>query len=192
MTKKEARSLYKEKRLSLTDSQRRKMEDLILIEFQKVDLVIPDRIMTYAGNEKLLEYDPGLIDRFCTFRNPMATFAFPRMVEDGLNAIIVGEGTEFLPNRFGIEEPVGGTIIEASQIDLAFIPLLAFDKKGCRVGYGKGYYDKFLSKARPDLIKIGFSFFEAEESINDTNDFDIPLDICVTPFQTYHFNQTIC
>jgi 5-formyltetrahydrofolate cyclo-ligase len=56
---------------------------------------------------------------------------------------------------------------------VVFVPLLAFDKKGNRVGYGKGFYDAFLSKCKPETIKIGLSFFEAEETIDDVfeNDF---------------------
>ena len=48
---------------------------------------------------------------------------------------------------------------------MVFVPLLAFDKAGNRVGYGKGFYDLFLSECRQDVIKVGLSFFEAEEEI---------------------------
>lgn len=192
MTKKEARSIYKERRLSLTVTQRDKMEDLILIEFQKLAKAIPNIIMTYAANGKLLEYDPSLVERYCNFRNPMATFVYPRIEEDGLHAIAINDNTTFTTNRFGIDEPEGGSLVDACAIDLIFVPLLAFDKKGFRVGYGKGYYDKFLSVARVDTLKIGFSFFDAEDSIDDINEFDIALDICITPFKTYYFNQSSC
>jgi 5-formyltetrahydrofolate cyclo-ligase len=67
------------------------------------------------------------------------------------------------------------------------VPLLAYDLKGNRVGYGKGYYDRFLAECRPDALKIGFSYFEPEEQINDTEDFDIPLNYCVTPHRCYEF-----
>ena len=68
-----------------------------------------------------------------------------------------------------------------------FIPLLAFDNKGNRVGYGKGYYDNFLSKCTPDVIKIGLSFFEASDEITDVFESDIALDYCVTPNTIYQF-----
>lgn len=192
MTKKEARSVYKEKRLSLTVNNRDKLEDLMLIEFQKLDLPIPDMIMTYAPNHQLGEYDPGLVERYCNFRNPMTTFAYPKIEGENLHAIGIDEGATFMPNKYGIEEPVGGSLIGVSDLDLIFVPLLAFDKKGYRVGYGKGYYDRFLGEAANNILKIGFSFFTAEDSIDDINEFDIPMDICITPFQTYHFNQAIC
>ena len=70
---------------------------------------------------------------------------------------------------------------------LIFVPLLAFDKFGNRVGYGKGFYDVFLSECRPDTLKIGFSFFEAEVEIEDVFEKDIKLDYCITPKAVYKF-----
>jgi len=65
---------------------------------------------------------------------------------------------------------------------------LAFDEKGNRIGYGKGFYDRFLNECKKDVIKVGLSFFEATTTIEDTNANDIPLDFCVTPEKIYRFN----
>ena len=67
------------------------------------------------------------------------------------------------------------------------IPLLAFDKQGNRVGYGKGFYDRFLANCNPETIKIGLSFFEAETKITDVFERDVKLDYCVTPTKIYNF-----
>ena len=69
------------------------------------------------------------------------------------------------------------------------MPLLCFDAAGHRVGYGKGFYDKFLSKCRPDCTKIGLSYFPPVEAIAATGGHDIMLDICVTPEKTYQFDK---
>ena len=90
-------------------------------------------------------------------------------------------------NKYGIPEPIDGTQIAENEIDIAFIPLLAFDLQGNRVGYGMGYYDRFLSKCRQDLIKIGLSFFPPAESIDDVDFFDKKLDFCITPECVYAF-----
>jgi 5-formyltetrahydrofolate cyclo-ligase len=66
------------------------------------------------------------------------------------------------------------------------IPLLAFDKKGNRVGFGKGYYDKFLVHCKPTVLKVGLSFFDPVDEIEDIIGIDIPLDFCVTP-KAIHF-----
>ncbi|WP_031529573.1 5-formyltetrahydrofolate cyclo-ligase [Dyadobacter crusticola] len=84
-------------------------------------------------------------------------------------------------------EPQTSTRIEPKQIDLVLVPLLAFDQRGFRVGYGGGYYDRFLSECRDDILKIGLSFFEPVQEISDTDNYDIPLNACVTPYQVYRF-----
>jgi 5-formyltetrahydrofolate cyclo-ligase len=66
------------------------------------------------------------------------------------------------------------------MIDVVFVPLLAYDKQGNRVGYGKGFYDKFLSLCKPEVVKIGLSFFEPEDLIDDVFENDVKLDYCVT------------
>jgi 5-formyltetrahydrofolate cyclo-ligase len=61
------------------------------------------------------------------------------------------------------------------------VPLLSFDKRGHRVGYGKGFYDRFLSECSRDCIKIGLSFFAPVEVIDDVNRHDVTLDLFVMP-----------
>jgi 5-formyltetrahydrofolate cyclo-ligase len=84
-------------------------------------------------------------------------------------------------------EPQNNEVIGPEEIDLVFVPLLAFDKKGYRIGYGKGFYDKWLANCRPGCMKIGFSYFDPVESIEDSSDFDVPLDLCITPHNFYVF-----
>lgn len=100
---------------------------------------------------------------------------------------LLTDNTIFRKNEYNIFEPVDGLEVPVSKIDVVFVPLLAFDKNGNRVGYGKGFYDNFLSKCREDVIKIGLSFFEPEESIEDVFVTDIRLDYCVTPFGISNF-----
>ncbi|HVZ97178.1 MAG TPA: 5-formyltetrahydrofolate cyclo-ligase, partial [Chitinophagaceae bacterium] len=97
--------------------------------------------------------------------------------------------TELILNSFGIAEPTGGKMIGANEIDLVLVPLLAFNHKGFRVGYGKGHYDKFLAECNNEAITVGISFFDAvDDSIDDINQFDIPLKYCVTPYRVYEFD----
>ena len=93
---------------------------------------------------------------------------------------LLTDNTKLQVNSYGIPEPVDGLEVPANKIDVVFVPLLAYDKKGNRVGYGKGFYDTFLSKCKPDVIKIGLSYFDPEETISDLNEHDIQLDFCVT------------
>lgn len=102
---------------------------------------------------------------------------------------LLTDNTKFQKNEYNIYEPVDGIEVPNAKIDVVFVPLLAFDKKGNRVGYGKGFYDKFLSKCKEDVIKIGLSFFEAEEIIDDVFEGDIRLDYCITPTTNYVFRE---
>jgi 5-formyltetrahydrofolate cyclo-ligase len=82
---------------------------------------------------------------------------------------------------------VDGIDMFPTEIDLVLVPLLTFDKRGHRVGYGKGYYDKFLARCNPYVIKIGLNFYDPVDEISDINAFDIPLDFCVTHHEIYAF-----
>lgn len=102
---------------------------------------------------------------------------------------LLTDSTIIRKNEWNIPEPSGGIEIPSSTIDVVFVPLLAFDKEGHRVGYGKGFYDKFLSSCRPDVLKIGLSFFEAEEEIPGILASDVPMDFCVNPYKIYEFKK---
>ena len=100
---------------------------------------------------------------------------------------LLTDSTKIKKNSYNIPEPVDGIEVPVTKIDVIFVPLLAYDIKGNRVGYGKGFYDKFLSNCKPETIKIGLSFFEAEEVIDDVFENDVKLDYCVTPKKVYAF-----
>ena len=100
---------------------------------------------------------------------------------------LLTDNTIIKKNNYNIPEPVDGIEIPCQKIDVVFVPLLAFDIQGHRVGYGKGFYDRFLAECKPETIKIGLSFFEAETIIEDVFESDMALDYCVTPKQVYKF-----
>jgi 5-formyltetrahydrofolate cyclo-ligase len=77
---------------------------------------------------------------------------------------LLTDNTKIKKNEYNIPEPVDGLEVPAIKIDVVFIPLLAYDKKGNRVGYGKGFYDKFLAECKPETIKIGLSFLNPKNS----------------------------
>lgn len=104
-----------------------------------------------------------------------------------LKHFLLTDNTLIKKNKWNVPEPVDGFEIEANKIDVVFIPLLAFDEIGNRLGYGKGYYDSFLKACKPNVIKIGLSFFGPVAKIEDVYDTDIPLDYCVTPNKVYSF-----
>jgi 5-formyltetrahydrofolate cyclo-ligase len=100
---------------------------------------------------------------------------------------LLTDNTKFKKNNYNIAEPIDGIEVPVSKIEVVFVPLLAYDEKGNRVGYGKGFYDNFLSKCNPEIIKIGLSFFEPEATIEDISVTDIKLDFCITPNRIISF-----
>ena len=104
--------------------------------------------------------------------------------------------TDLVKNRWGILEPADLSQALSSQAFfhtfreeniLVLIPLLAFDRVGHRVGYGKGYYDRFLSGSGSNTTKTGLSLLEPCEKISDSTPFDIRMDYCITPTQIWHW-----
>lgn len=94
---------------------------------------------------------------------------------------LLTDQTKIINNRYGIPEPdENGLPIDESRLDVIFIPLLAVDRYGNRVGYGKGFYDRFLRNCKPDVVKIGLSFFEPLDTKIESNMFDIRLNYVVS------------
>ncbi len=189
MLKKEARKLYKEKRSELSEEERSKWDDLLLIQFQTATLPFLHTVLSYWPIEENHEPNTHLFTEFLRFRNPELRIAYP--VSDfstlTMTAIAVDIDTAFEKKDLNIHEPVIGEPLSPVDIDMVIIPLLAFDMNGYRIGYGKGFYDKYLAECRPDCIKTGFCYFDPVERIGDCNEFDVPLDLCITPQTVYVF-----
>jgi 5-formyltetrahydrofolate cyclo-ligase len=94
----------------------------------------------------------------------------------------------FFLDEWGIPVPQESIMVSPNKIEVVFVPLLAYDLSGNRVGFGKGFYDSFLSKLKQDVIKIGLSFYEPEEGIQP-DIHDVPLDYCITPEKVYSFRR---
>lgn len=118
---------------------------------------------------------------------PQATIAVPRVRGDQLETLRFDPDTKLRLSNWNVPEPIGDSFIDPRQIDLVIVPLLAFDRRGHRVGYGKGFYDRFLRTCRPDCVKVGVSFFPPVENIEDANENDVRLDLCLTPFASFKF-----
>ena len=100
---------------------------------------------------------------------------------------LLTDNTLIKKNSYNIPEPIDGIEISPKKLEVVFVPLLAFDKLGNRVGYGKGFYDRFLSACKQETIKIGLSFFEAETALIDNSENDVRLDYCISPKRVYSF-----
>ena len=96
-----------------------------------------------------------------------------------MKTIILEPDTVLYENKWGIPEPRDGKVISASSIDIVIVPLLYADEEGNRVGYGKGFYDRFLSECKNDIQKIGVNFFAPKDEISDIESTDQRIDSLV-------------
>lgn len=187
MFKKEIRIKYKELRNSLSENQ---IEELSLaIANGVLSLPIWEKIYFHVflpiieqkevNTEYLLHLLSGKDKEICISKSDFETRK--------MTHFLLTDNTKIKKNEYNISEPVDGIEVPSNKMEVVFVPLLAYDKNGNRVGYGKGFYDKFLGECNPNTIKIGLSFFNPEELISDINATDIQLNYCVTPKRTIKF-----
>lgn len=187
-TKTELRKQLLNARMSVSPVQIEKNQDLLLIQLQQIPLPFVQYIHTYIPVLERNEPDPDPLVRWLQFSNPGAQIVVPKMIDQQeLIHIQVDDETRWVLNPWGITEPEKGTQIEPKDLDLIFVPLLGFDRLGNRIGYGKGFYDRFLKACRPDTIKIGLSFLPPVEESFIVDPWDYPLDYSLTPEAFYAF-----
>ncbi|HTB51975.1 MAG TPA: 5-formyltetrahydrofolate cyclo-ligase [Ferruginibacter sp.] len=191
MLKQEIRKIYKEKRLQLSHSEKEKLDDLLLIQFQKLSLPYLQVLLSYWPMAAMKEINTHTITDFIAFRNPGIRIAYPvsNFITNKMTAMLTDDDTEFSENAYGITEPVAAAAIPSADIDMVLVPLVAFDARGYRVGYGKGFYDRFLADCNKNVVKVGLSYFGPVDVIEDADGYDIKLDHCVTPDKIYDFTN---
>lgn len=184
MTKTELRKTFLARQKSLSSSERaRKSRDIVRLFFECIDLSKINLLHCFIPIEKFGEVDTSLILRSIRENSPKTGIAVPRVNFETteIESLIYKFNTELIENEWGIREPSNGEMVEPSTIDIVLVPGIAFDRTGHRVGYGKGFYDRFLKRCRPDCIKIGLSFFEPVDEIEDVHEGDKSLNACITP-----------
>lgn len=191
MSKQDLRKEFLQKRKALAETEvdvfSKQIHDWF---FRNIPVHAYATIHTFLPIKRNNEIDTYLIIN--TLRKNFATdIVIPRSHEDGtMSHYLLTKDTVFEENKWKISEPspVGSLQYSVFNIDLVLIPLLCFDKKGFRVGYGKGYYDRFLAECRPDVLKIGLSIFEPIDEISDVTAFDVQMDYCITPNKIWSFS----
>lgn len=157
--------------------------------FSNIDLRRFAVLHTFIRIKRFNEIDTSMI-YFRLWRDlPKLRTVVPRTDLDRqiMESVEFGPTTELVESSFGIREPRIAAIVPSIEIDAVLVPLLAFDRHGHRVGYGGGFYDRFMAECRPDCQKIGLSFFDPIEQITDINENDIRLDLAITPNAVFNF-----
>lgn len=190
MDKATIRKQYLDMRIKLARSSYWMLTEEIMEHIKLIDWKRLHTVHVFLPIRKNNEVDTFSILNYFKHEQPQLKILVPRTDFKRLsvsNIVFDHEFTILGRNKYDIPEPIHGKIVPALEIDAVFIPLLGFDVNGNRVGYGKGFYDRFLSECSPDVVKIGLSFFDPVEKISDLNKYDIPLDLCITPAKTWTF-----
>ena len=183
-----ARKIYLKKRQDLSSSEFEENSSLLIqntIELiKKYELKFIHCFLPIHTKD---EINTSPIVQYCWKNNIKVVVPVSNFEEGTMRNAAFNPDTITKQAKYNITEPINPIWIENDKIDLVITPLLAFDLKGYRVGYGKGFYDRFFASLHKDVKKIGISLFMPCELIEDINEHDVPLTCCVTPNKNYSF-----
>lgn len=187
MIKSEARKKLMEQRKNLTANECIKLDDLLLIQLQKLDWSNVHCVASFYPLEQHNEPNTLLFAKYLKAIIPDLIMAYPIINANDLTMQFFAETETLQQNKYGIMEPLPNQLIEAEFIDAILVPLIGVDEIGHRIGFGKGFYDKYFVNFPADRPRIGISYFEPIPNIQDTHEFDVPLTHCITPWNSYEF-----
>jgi 5-formyltetrahydrofolate cyclo-ligase len=180
------RQLFKKERSLLSPNQVKTSSKLIFKNLMTLNIWEKNFYHSYLSNVLNNEVETNEIINLL-FKKNKRVFV-PKILGTNLIHIEINKNTSYSKNQLGIREPVNSSKSNPDLLEVIFVPLLAFDKQGDRVGYGGGYYDKFLGDIKNNALKIGLSLFEPIDKILDIEDHDISLDYIITPKRVYNFS----
>lgn len=189
MNKKEIRLQYKKSREKITPEEIEEWSLEIANNLLKLPIWDHNYYHLFLSISEKREVDTQAILHILQGKDKNVVLSKSDFKSGELKNYLLTDSTVIKKNSWGIPEPVEGIEIPPSSIEVVFIPLLAFDEHGNRIGYGKGFYDRFLSQCTGEVVKVGLSFFEAEKEPIEATPHDIPLDYCVTPGKIYNFKN---
>lgn len=179
------RKLFIQKRKTLSDKEVKNFNQKIKVQFDNFREI--KTIHIYLPIQSKLEIDTWPLIYSLWEKNILVVVPVMNPTENAMTSVLLTKETQIVTNDWDVPEPVHSPKIEDNEIDAIVVPLLAFDKSGYRVGYDKGYYDKFMASFDHEVLKIGLSFFPPVDQISNLDPWDIPLDYCITPDEIFRF-----
>lgn len=173
MNKEDIRLSIKTRKALLNDDERRSAAAQVFTLLEKTAaFMMSDAILMYHSLPDELS-TLSFIDKWQSHKR----FYLPRV--NGANLeILPYNRTKLHLGAFNIEEPIGDETTDMSEIEMVVVPAVAYDRRGNRVGRGKGYYDRLLKDTK--AIKIGVAYdFQIVDDI-DTDPFDVAVDYVIT------------
>jgi len=175
------RAAVRGRRDAIPAAERARLSDRIAVRLLKlIDRRAPRTVMLFASFGSEIE-TRGIIE---TLDRAGHRVALPVVAGPELRAVAFRPGDPVRTARYGAAEPLSTGDVPPDAIDVVVVPGLAFDREGYRVGYGRGYYDRFLARIRPDARRIGIAFSVQVVADVPHGSSDRPVDCLVTEIET--------
>jgi 5-formyltetrahydrofolate cyclo-ligase len=189
VNKAEARAHFINLRKALSETQLKEADLAILAHFKTLSFSGIKHLHIFLPIADKNEVSTLLLIDWLRKKHPAIGLVLSKsdIKQQTLQHFIWDEQTTLQTNQWGITEPTDGLRVEEKELDMILIPLLAYDTQGNRVGYGKGFYDRFLAKCKPSVQKVGLSYFEPLDIIAGADSFDVKLNACINPEKIWRF-----
>lgn len=187
MQKVELRKLYKEKRKAFSRKEIDQKSSEILRNLKSMEIWDNSVFHVFVSIPGFNEVNTHPIIEYLFAENKKVVV--PKTFGREMKACLIDPKTRWETGKFGVKEPKTCNEFDAQLIDIILMPLLIYDKQGNRIGYGGGFYDRFLKKTSPKVLKIGLCIFPPIEIIEDAEPTDIPMDYCVTDSEIVSFTS---
>ena len=187
--KKTLRDTYLIKRKTLGKAVFDHRVQLISSYFRQLDVTEGSFVHVFLPIQKFMEIDTWSIVDYLESIGAKVVISKSQLDENKMDHFVFRGKEQLEINRWGIPEPKFGERVDPDEIHMVIIPLIVFDRKGHRIGYGKGYYDRFLKECRKDVMKVGLSLAPPLDTIMQAADHDMVMDCCVTHLGIYNFDH---
>jgi 5-formyltetrahydrofolate cyclo-ligase len=183
LSKEELRNIFRQKRQMLSEEElTARSQDLCNQFFETIDFSNITALHCYLPITKRNEPNTWLIINRLFSAFSQIEIVVPWANEgQQMESTILKYDADLKTGKMGIHEPAVKKLVDPHKIDLMVLPLLAVDTNGFRIGYGQGYYDRYLQRCRPDMHKVALSLFEPLPVGSFTPDeWDVPADLVLS------------
>ena len=189
MDKADARKIAKEILMSLSIEKRNHQEELILDYLKNLPEWTEAKIIALTKSMPM-EFSLDKVVKLARMMDK--TLVVPvTLPHRKMKFAYWDEKTEFQKNSFGVEEPTQPVWVDEKQIDLVIVPGLAYSKKGERLGFGGGYYDRFIEQQNFSTISLAYQEQVYEEAVWNVEVFDQAVQIIITKEGVIHSNELL-
>ena len=180
------REEYSKRKIALSQKQKSEFEkdihsqvfDLLNDTINSNETVI---IHTYLSSEEKKEIDTFEIITFIEHHFKNSKICVPKIThKNEMHSVLYSSNEPLIKTNFKLSEPLNNELVKPQDINIAIVPMLVGDRQGYRIGYGKGYYDKYLKLCKDSLLTIGLSYFTPVEKI-EISQWDMPLKKIIYP-----------